>query len=144
MTSSSPTNPTFFATRADFRAWLEKHHDTAAELWIGFSKKGSSRATITSREAVEEAVCFGWIDSVRKPIDAEAYTNRFTPRKPRSRWSAINIKRLERLRAEGRMHPAGLATFDRRAKNPEELSPRERVAGRRSPGRAPSGPSTAP
>jgi uncharacterized protein YdeI (YjbR/CyaY-like superfamily) len=116
MTSRSATDPTFFATPAEFRAWLEQHHDTAAELWVGFYKKGSGRPSITWLEAVDEALCFGWIDSVRRSIAGEAYTNRFTPRRARSAWSAINIDRVERLRAEGRMHRAGLAAFEERTK----------------------------
>ena len=106
--------PTFFATREEFRTWLEEHHDTATELWVGLHKKGSGRPSITWSEAVDEALCFGWIDSVRHGIDDESYMNRFTPRKPNSAWSAINIRRVEELRKQGRMHAAGLKAFRER------------------------------
>ena len=104
--------PTFFATPAEFRAWLEAHHATARELWVGFYKKGSGRPSITWPEAVDEALCFGWIDSVRRSVDDVSYTNRFTPRKSRSTWSAVNIKRAQELVHRGRMRPAGLAAFE--------------------------------
>jgi uncharacterized protein YdeI (YjbR/CyaY-like superfamily) len=106
--------PTFFVTPADFRAWLEAHHDAAAELLVGFFKTGSSRPSITWPESVDEALCFGWIDGVRKRRDDTSYTIRFTPRKPRSIWSAVNIKRVEELTALGRMRPSGLAALERR------------------------------
>jgi uncharacterized protein YdeI (YjbR/CyaY-like superfamily) len=106
--------PTFFATPAEFRAWLEEHHSTAQELWVGFYRKGSGRPSITWPEAVDEALCFGWIDSVRRSVDEFSYANRFTPRKQRSNWSAVNIKRAQALVDLGRMHPAGLAAFEAR------------------------------
>lgn len=109
-----PGTPTFFATPAEFRAWLEARHDKAAELWVGFYKVGSGRPSITWPEAVDEALCFGWIDGVRKGIDDVSYTIRFTPRKPRSIWSAINIKRVEELTILGRMRPAGRKAFAER------------------------------
>jgi uncharacterized protein YdeI (YjbR/CyaY-like superfamily) len=105
----------FFATPAAFRDWLTQHHATAAELWVGFYKKGSGRPSITWPEAVDEALCVGWIDGLRKSIDAERYRNRFTPRKPRSTWSAVNIARVAELTAQGRMQPAGLAAFAQRS-----------------------------
>jgi uncharacterized protein YdeI (YjbR/CyaY-like superfamily) len=108
-------NPVFFATPSQFREWLEEHHDSASELWVGFYKKGSGKRSITWPEAVDEALCFGWIDSVRKSIDDESYTNRFTPRKPRSTWSAVNIKRVGELTAMGLMRPAGLKAFEARS-----------------------------
>jgi uncharacterized protein YdeI (YjbR/CyaY-like superfamily) len=107
--------PTFFATPERFRAWLEKHHDDRKELWVGFRKKGSGKASITWREAVDEALCFGWIDGVRKRVDDESYANRFTPRTRSSHWSLLNIKRVEELTAEGRMNPAGVQAFERRS-----------------------------
>jgi uncharacterized protein YdeI (YjbR/CyaY-like superfamily) len=110
-------NPVFFATPADFRAWLERHHDHAQEIWVGYHKKASGRPSITWPESVDEALCFGWIDGVRKSIDADSYMIRFTPRKPRSTWSAVNIRRAEELIARGRMRPAGQAAFDNRAEN---------------------------
>ena len=106
--------PTFFATPADFRAWLDANHADRDELIVGFHKKGSGRPSITWPEAVDEALCFGWIDGVRRSIDGDSYSNRFTPRRPRSNWSAINIRRVGELIEEGRMTPAGLAAFERR------------------------------
>ena len=86
--------PVFFATAKEFRAWLEEHHSTATELWMGLYKKGSSRRSITWPEAVDEALCFGWIDGIRQRIDDESYMNRFTPRKPTSNCSGFNIRRV--------------------------------------------------
>jgi len=106
--------PVFFATPEEFRAWLVEHHATASELWVGFFKKGSGRPSITWPEAVDEALCFGWVDSVRQRIDDERYTNRFTPRKPTSNWSAINIRRVEELTNQRRMRAAGLKAFRER------------------------------
>jgi uncharacterized protein YdeI (YjbR/CyaY-like superfamily) len=106
--------PTFFATSSEFRAWLEKHHDSASELWVGFYKKGTGLPSMTWQEAVDQALCFGWIDGIRKRVDGSSYTNRFTPRKRNSNWSAINIKRAGELIASGSMHPAGLAAFEAR------------------------------
>ena len=107
--------PTFFATPDDFRAWLQEHHETEGELLVGFYKKGSGRPSITWPESVDQALCFGWIDGVRRRIDDESYSIRFTPRKARSTWSAVNVKRVGELTAEGRMHPAGIAAFERRS-----------------------------
>jgi uncharacterized protein YdeI (YjbR/CyaY-like superfamily) len=104
----------FFATPEELRAWLEEHHASAAELWVGFYKKGSGRPSITWPESVDEALCVGWIDGIRKSIDGESYRIRFTPRKPRSTWSAVNLARVEALTREGRMRPAGLAAFEKR------------------------------
>ena len=103
-----------FATPADFRAWLEENHDTASELIVRFYKKGSGKPSITWPEAVDEALCFGWIDSVRRGIDEESYANRFTPRRRGSVWSKRNIDRVAELMKEGRMHPAGLKAFEAR------------------------------
>ena len=104
----------FFTTAADFRAWLEENHDTATGVWVGFYRKGTGRTSITWQEELDEALCFGWIDSVRKGLDDQSYTNRFTPRKPRSPWSERNSKRVGELTRLGRMHPAGLHAFERR------------------------------
>jgi uncharacterized protein YdeI (YjbR/CyaY-like superfamily) len=106
---------TFFATPAAFRDWLEAYHDSVQELWVGYYKKGSGRPSITWPESVDEALCFGWIDGLRKTIDDVSYRIRFTPRKPRSNWSAVNIRRVAELTAQGRMHPAGLHAFAQRA-----------------------------
>ncbi len=105
---------TFFATPAEFRAWLEAHHDQASELWVGFYKKGSGVPSITWPESVDEALCFGWIDGIRKSLDEERYVIRFTPRKPKSNWSNVNIKRVAELTKLGRMTPAGLKAFEER------------------------------
>jgi uncharacterized protein YdeI (YjbR/CyaY-like superfamily) len=106
--------PKFFASPAEWRAWLEKHHADTEELWVGFYKRDSGRPSITWPESVDGALCFGWIDGVRKSIDAISYKIRFTPRKPRSIWSAINISRVTELSKVGLMHSAGLAAFDKR------------------------------
>src|SRR5206468_5812043 len=98
----------FFGSPSDLRKWFEKHHSTIEELWVGFHKKGSGKASITWPESVDEALCCGWIDGVRKRIDEDTYTIRFSRRKPRSIWSAVNIRRVEELTAQGRMQAAGL------------------------------------
>ena len=95
--------PTFFETPAKFRAWLQKHHQTASELWVGYYRKQAGKRSITYHESLDEALCFGWIDGIRKSVDADSYMNRFTPRKPKSMWSAINTERVEKLMAEGKM-----------------------------------------
>jgi len=104
----------FFASPAEWRGWLEKHHVDTQELWVGFYKRASGRPSITWPEGVDGALCFGWIDGVRKSIDATSYKIRFTPRKPRSIWSAINIRRANELSQSGLMHSAGLAAFEKR------------------------------
>jgi uncharacterized protein YdeI (YjbR/CyaY-like superfamily) len=103
--------PTTFERSQDFRAWLEQHHDTEPELWVGYHKKGSGKPSMTWPESVDEALCFGWIDGIRKRIDEERYMIRFTPRRARSIWSAVNIRRVAVLTEEGRMRPAGIAAF---------------------------------
>jgi len=104
----------FFAKPVVFRAWLEKHHQTKREQWVGFHRKASGRPSITWPEAVDEALCFGWIDGLRKTIDAESYKIRFTPRRPTSNWSAINIRRMKELVREGRVRAAGVKAFQKR------------------------------
>lgn len=104
----------FFSSPAQFRAWLEENHATATELWMGLYRTGDPRQGITWAQAVPEALCFGWIDSVSQRIDEQARRQRWTPRKPNSNWSDVNIAHVERLIAEGRMHPAGLAAYERR------------------------------
>ena len=101
----------YFKTAAEFRVWLEKNHATASEVWVGFYKKDSGRVGISYADAVDEALCFGWIDGIRKRLDEVSYTNRFTPRKARSTWSLVNCGRVEQLRALGRMAEAGLKAF---------------------------------
>ena len=132
-------DPIFFTTPRELRLWFEANHETAAELIVGFHRKSTGRPSLTWPEAVDEALCFGWIDGVRRRIDETSYTNRFTPRKPRSNWSAVNIARVAELTAEGRMRPAGLAAFERRTearsavysyeqRHLAELEPAERAA----------------
>jgi uncharacterized protein YdeI (YjbR/CyaY-like superfamily) len=106
--------PLFFATPAEWRRWLSKHHASAAELWVGFYKRGSGRPSITWPESVDEALCFGWIDGVRKRLDDERYVIRFTPRRPGSIWSVVNVKRVGALTRRGRMRPAGVRAFEKR------------------------------
>jgi uncharacterized protein YdeI (YjbR/CyaY-like superfamily) len=107
--------PTFFETPEQFRAWLEEHHENESELLVGFYRKGSGRPSITWPESVDEALCFGWIDGIRRGIDQDSYSIRFTPRKPTSNWSSVNIARVGELEKEGRMRPAGRAAFERRS-----------------------------
>ncbi len=104
--------PTFFLTKADFRKWLDKNHTTEKELIVGFYKVGTKKPSITWSESVDQALCYGWIDSVRKSIDDDSYCIRFTPRKPNSIWSAINIKKVEILSKQGLMKPAGIKSFE--------------------------------
>ena len=104
----------FFATPAEFRAWLEANHETATELWVGFHKKATGRPSMVWSEAVDQALCFGWIDGIRKSVDADSYANRFTPRKARSTWSNVNIDKVARLTEQGLMTPAGLRAFEAR------------------------------
>jgi uncharacterized protein YdeI (YjbR/CyaY-like superfamily) len=106
--------PIYFASPEEFRDWLSRHHATERELLVGFHKKGSGRPSMTWPESVDEALCFGWIDGVRRSVDEERYTIRFTPRKRASIWSNVNIRRAEALIASGRMQPAGQQAFDSR------------------------------
>ncbi len=105
------STPTFFPTPALFRAWLEQHHATSDQLWVGYYKKATNRPSVSWEETVDEALCFGWIDGIRKSRDAESYMIRFTPRKTKSVWSQRNIDSVQRLTTEGRMQDAGLAAF---------------------------------
>ncbi len=106
--------PTFFQSAADFRKWLASNHDKFHELWVGFYKKNSGKVGIAYLEAVDEALCFGWIDGIKKSVDEISYTNRFTPRKAKSFWSAVNIRRVGELQQLGRMAAPGLKAFARR------------------------------
>ena len=127
--------PTFFATAGELREWLERNHATATELLVGFYKRGSGRPSITWQELVDEELCFGWIDGVRQGIDEVRYSNRITPRKPRSTWSAVNIARAQELIRLGRMHPAGLKAFERRTEGRSAIySYEQRKAARLDPG----------
>ena len=118
--------PTFFATPEDFRAWLQEHHETERELLVGFHKKGSGRPSITWPQSVDQALCFGWIDGVRRRIGDASYSIRFTPRKQRSTWSAVNVKRVGELTEMGLMRPAGVATFERRTEDRTAMYAHER------------------
>ena len=111
---ASADQPRFFSTPERFRAWLERNHTEAAELWVGFYKRDSGKASITWPQSVDEALCFGWIDGIRKSLGEESYVIRFTPRRPTSRWSAVNLRRMAALIAEKRVRPAGLHAFERR------------------------------
>ena len=106
--------PKFFATPEDFRKWLEKNHNKETELLVGFYKVGSGKPSMTWSQSVDQALCFGWIDGVRNSIDEISYQNRFTPRRPSSNWSAINIQKVKELIKQGLMHPAGIASFNKR------------------------------
>jgi uncharacterized protein YdeI (YjbR/CyaY-like superfamily) len=113
-TGAYEMKPRFFSTPAQFRQWLERNHDGETELLVGFHKKSSGKKSVTYNEALNEALCFGWIDGVRKNLDETSYTIRFTPRKARSIWSNVNVNHVERLIKEGRMHAAGLDAYARR------------------------------
>jgi uncharacterized protein YdeI (YjbR/CyaY-like superfamily) len=125
--------PKFFTEPKQLRQWLERNHDRATELLVGFHKKSSEKKSITYAEALDEALCFGWIDGVRKSFNETSYTIRFTPRKPRSIWSNVNVRHVERLTKAGRMHPAGITVYAQRdpkrtgiysfENRPRELSP---------------------
>ena len=109
--TTTKVTPKFFKTPSAFNQWLAANHAKSKELWVGFYNKRSSKPSITWPESVDEALCFGWIDGVRKNIDEESYKIRFSPRKPGSIWSAVNNRNVERLINEGRMRPAGLKAF---------------------------------
>lgn len=110
----APRSPVFFPTPAAFRRWLARHGSTASELFVGFYKVGSGKPSLTWSESVDEALCFGWIDGVRRRIDDESYQIRFTPRRRGSIWSAINIAKVEALISQGRMQPQGLQAYSHR------------------------------
>lgn len=113
---------TFFATPAHFRRWLGRHHTKKDELWIGYYKKSAGRPSITWPESVDEALCFGWIDGIRKAVDDISYAVRFTPRRTKtSVWSAVNIRNVQRLIEAGRMQLAGLAAFEARREHRCEM-----------------------
>jgi uncharacterized protein YdeI (YjbR/CyaY-like superfamily) len=111
---STPPKVKFFKSSSQFRTWLEKNHGNTPELWLGFYKRSSGKGGITYREALDQALCFGWIDGVRKGLDDVSYTTRFTPRRRNSNWSLVNIERVRYLQERGLMMPAGLKAFDER------------------------------
>ncbi|NUP06390.1 MAG: bacteriocin-protection protein [Polyangiaceae bacterium] len=109
----TPT-PKYFRSPTEWRTWLEKNHTSKDELWVGYYKRGTGKPSLTWPESVDQALCFGWIDGVRKSIDDERYMIRFTPRKPTSIWSAVNIRRIGELQKEGLVREAGLTAFSHR------------------------------
>jgi uncharacterized protein YdeI (YjbR/CyaY-like superfamily) len=144
MPSAKQPAPAFFATAAEFRAWLEANHETETELLVGLYKKGSGKPSITWPESVDQALCFGWIDGVRRSLGNDAYTIRFTPRKPNSIWSAVNVAKVTELERQGLMRPAGKAAFARRSEErtgvysfergePATLAPEQEAAFRAVP-----------
>ena len=98
----------FFSSPEELRRWFEKHHATEKELWIGYYKRGTGRKGVSYLEAVEEALCFGWVDGQVRSLDDRSYANRYTPRRPESRWSQVNVRKVGELRRAGRMRPAGV------------------------------------
>jgi len=122
-------NPVFFATPSEFRAWLEEHHDKSRELWVGYYKKGSGKPSVTWPETVDEALCFGWIDGLRKTVDDAAYMIRFTPRRTGSIWSAVNINRVKELTTLGLMRPEGLRAFEARKEDKSAIYAYEQKEG---------------
>jgi len=107
----------YFKSAHDFRRWMEKNHAITQELWVGYYEKSSRQPSITWPESVDEALCFGWIDGIRKSVDDLRYTSRFTPRRRGSIWSAVNIKRARELSEKGLMKPPGMAAFNARKEN---------------------------
>jgi len=114
-------NPIFFENAQDFRKWLEANHRTEKELLVGYYKVSTGKPSMTWSESVDQALCFGWIDGIRRSIDDESYCIRFTPRKPNSNWSAVNIKKVEELVAAGQMTPAGMKLFGMRKEAKSEV-----------------------
>lgn len=110
----TPSNPKYFRSPRAFRQWLEKHHDSAPEVWVGFWKKHTGKPSLTWPEAVDQALCFGWIDGIVKRVDDERHVQRFTPRRPKSVWSKVNVDKVKALTTAGLMHPAGLTVFKAR------------------------------
>jgi uncharacterized protein YdeI (YjbR/CyaY-like superfamily) len=125
MASPSPTEPIFFDSPEAFRAWLLKHHATAGEVVAGLWRAHARRPTITWGQGIDQALCFGWIDGVRHPLTPDSYSVRFTPRRPGSKWSQVNIEKVKALRAAGLMTPAGEAAFEARVEGgPRAYSPK--------------------
>lgn len=110
-------NPIFFSNPSEFRAWLEKNHHKETELWVGYYRVDTGKPTMTWSDSVDQALCFGWIDGIRKKVDDESYCIRFTPRKQGSNWSKVNIAKVEELKKKGLMHTAGLKAYSHRKEN---------------------------
>jgi uncharacterized protein YdeI (YjbR/CyaY-like superfamily) len=125
--------PVFFPSPPAWHAWLEKHHQTYQELLVGFHKKGSGKPSITWPEAVDGALCFGWVDGVRRSLNETSYVIRFTPRRPRSIWSGINIRRVAELTKLGLMRPAGMHAFEKRTGGRSEIYAYEQRMGAKLP-----------
>jgi uncharacterized protein YdeI (YjbR/CyaY-like superfamily) len=120
-------NVKHFKTQADFRKWLEKNHDKAQELWVGYYKKATGKQTITYHESLDEALCFGWIDGIRKKVDEESYAQRFSPRKPKSSWSKVNLLKFEKLKKAGLVAPSGFKCFEDRDQKKSGYSLQDRI-----------------
>jgi uncharacterized protein YdeI (YjbR/CyaY-like superfamily) len=131
------SEPIFFESPAEFYAWLEEHHATESEVYVGYYKTQTGKRGMSWSEAVDQALCFGWIDGRANAIDADRYMQRFTPRRPGSSWSDINIEKVAKLREAGLMRPAGLAAFERRRRGdaapPSELPPEYEARLRANP-----------
>src|SRR3954447_19335409 len=110
-------DPVFFESPREFYDWLESHHESETELLVGFHKKATGKPSMTWSESVDQALCFGWIDGVRRSLGDESYTIRFTPRKPGSTWSKVNVAKVEELERNGLMRPAGRRAFDARTEH---------------------------
>lgn len=123
--SSRSRKPIFFRSSLEFRRWLAKNHNKVLELWVGFYKKGSGKPSITYPQALDQALCFGWIDGVRYGIDDVSYTNRFSPRTSKSNWSRVNLKRFKELREMGLVRRPGLRAHERRDPAKEKMYSRE-------------------
>ena len=113
--------PTYYTTAQEFRAWLDKNHQSEKELWVGFYKKATDIPSITWSESVDQALCYGWIDGIRKKVDEKSYKIRFTPRKPNSIWSAVNLAKMKELEAKGLLQAAGIAIFEKRDEKKAKL-----------------------
>ena len=125
---STADNPKFFRSSSELRAWLAKHHASETELWVGLYRKNSGRKSITWPELVDQLLCFGWIDGVRRSVDEISYANRVTPRRRGSNWSAINLRRVEKLTEAGAMEPAGLRAYEAREVTSSYSFERDQVA----------------
>lgn len=122
----TPTSPRFFRTPADLRAWFERNHDQGGALWVGYYKKATGLPSVTWPESVDAALCFGWIDGLKRSVDERSYTLRFTPRRKRSHWSARNLGRMQALIAQGLVAEPGLAAYERRDRRDDKRASYER------------------
>jgi uncharacterized protein YdeI (YjbR/CyaY-like superfamily) len=134
MPSLNPDDVLHFSSPPEFRQWLEEHHRSRHELWVGYWKKGTGRESVTWPETVDEALCFGWIDGIRRRLSDEAYTIRFTPRRPGSTWSRRNLERYRELQSRGRISLAGKEAFDRRIEEKTDVYSYEDSKHARLPG----------